>query len=189
MPIRSASKPNSQRASINFQSLVHQVCRIDRNLGAHIPGRMAQRIGNRCRFHLGLSPGAKGTTRGGQDNARTSRAFHGRHLCKAIVFRIRPGNNSAPDGLSCPRHLTRAGHHERLFVCQRDSLLPASSAAGSTKTDAPTVAETNAIRLRVGGYFAQPFLSNDDTGRSDRAGKVVRANHVRLPPTPPRPIR
>ncbi len=52
-----------------FQSLIHQCCRIDRDLLPHIPGRMLKRLLRRDRFEFLHRGFLEGPTRGSKDKS------------------------------------------------------------------------------------------------------------------------
>ncbi len=105
----------------DFEPLVHQRCRIDRDLPAHAPRRMLQRLGRRHAGQFRSGPAAERPARRGQDDPlQLRRPPAVQALVNRVVLAVdRQNRHTAARGRFGD---DAAGHHEHLFVGKRDGL-------------------------------------------------------------------
>ena len=58
-----------------FKPLIHQACRINRDLLSHAPIRMLDRLSHSCPLHLFVGPGAEWAAGSGQRNRFNTEAI------------------------------------------------------------------------------------------------------------------
>ena len=133
-PIRVSGRPNSRAASISSRPLFIIVARVDADLGAHRPDRVAQRRLRRRARHLLAAGGAERAAGGGQhDPLHRAPIAVGQRLEDRVVLGIDRQQGGAGLAHRAQHHL--AGADQRLLVGQRHARRrggsrPASRQAG-----------------------------------------------------------
>ena len=123
----------------HFQSLVHQRRRIDRDLRAHGPGRVAHRFGNGRLFHLLFVLRAEWSARSRENDAS--------HFLRSLASQTLVQHCARVDRQQLGARLFRGARHQLAAITSVSlfasaTRLPASSALSvGTNRTAPTVAE------------------------------------------------
>ena len=152
----------------HFQTFVHQGRRIDRNLRAHVPGRMLHGFGHRGGFNRGLVMRAKRPARCGENDPADLRSLlAAQALMQSVVFGINRQQLGA--GFCGGARHQLAGHHQRFFVRQRNALPCFQGAQRRHKANGADRARDDAVSFSVRGNLNQAALANGDPRRRNVA--------------------
>ncbi len=140
----------------DFEPLVHQRRRVDRDLRAHPPRRVAQGVvGGDVRQARGRKL-AEWTTGGGEDQPPdVTRVAAVRALVDGVVFAVdREHGHTAAAGAF---HDDRAGHHQDFLVGERDGLATVNRRQHRVERRRPRRREEDDVGVGVCGNGNQPF--------------------------------
>ncbi len=174
-----------------LEPLVHEGRGVDRDLGAHRPGRVADRLLGRHPRHLGKRAGAERAARCGQDDPPDARAAL-EHLEDCIVFGIdRQEHGAAARGGRCHQD---SGRNQRLLVGKGDRRSGLDGGKRRGKAGRAHDGRDHEVGRKAGGRHQRigPGFGLDSGAGKGRAqgGKRGRlGHHGQARPVPEREVR
>jgi hypothetical protein len=150
----------------DLQGLVHQCRGVDRNLLAHVPGRMLERLlGSYIREISALLSAKWAAARGEHDSLDLAR--------RASLHRLVDGAVLAIDGedagvlLFGKLHDERASHHQRLFVGDGDGLARVQGEPGAGESCSADDGGENDVHVGIADHRADRVVAAEQPRAGD----------------------
>ena len=148
----------------HLEALVHQRCRVDRDLAAHAPIRVLAGLFWADAGEVEVGQVAKRPTAARQPDL--AHAAHQsplrQHLKHGVVLAVDRQQGGAV--VAHRRHEQGPGHHQSLFVGQQDALASTRRCQIGGKAGGPDDAGHHRIHVRRGGGFGQGRCAGDHPG-------------------------
>ena len=149
----------------DLEAFVHQRRRINRDLAAHAPGRMFQRVGGRHIRQFRESATTKRSARRRQhDSLHLGRATAMKTLVDRVVLAVDRQDRHAP--LPRRRGDDAAGHHQDFLVRQRDALPMLDRRQHRLESVGPGRGAQHQIDVRMRGHGDEAIASRAGDGRA-----------------------